>query len=238
MTRRRKPAEATIRQRAAASTADYYKAIREQVARDHQIEPDSDQCEHISTLILVRKNILARSLRNDMLRTDPGDLLQLDAALRQYQPPAKAPAISVNFVQGVVGRYKCSHCGEENHLKDGTYTPAARKPFQFRCECGRGTEFSADGPFTDGGDPGKPIAPAPVAEATPDGVRYREGIGSAFHAQVLPRTDEVPPLARDQARVGASYVSPGNTAATLWRNDPNPTRNGAMAHQLPVNGKG
>jgi hypothetical protein len=220
-----------------SSSADRYKAILREVATNLEVEPDSELCAHVATLRMVREGIQARILRDERVAVD--DVLALDQALKAYLPERKTPHIQVSFVEGVVGHYKCTKCGEENRLEEGTYTPAERpKPFQFRCECGRGTEISTHGPFTDGGDPGKPIAPAPVAEATPDGVRYREGIGSAFHAQVLPRTDEVPPLARDQARVGASYVSPGNTAATLWRNDPNPTRNGAMAHRLPVNGKG
>jgi hypothetical protein len=218
------------------ASVNRYKAILSEVATDLEIEADSELCKHVAALRLMRENIQARLLRGE--RVDPDDLLKIDAALKQYLPERKAPQITVRFVEGVVGKYKCTHCGEENHLEAGTYTPAERpKPFQFRCECGRGTEFTAGGPFTDGGDPGKPIkAPEPVA--TPNGVTYRENVsGSAFHSQVL-HTDEIPPLAKDQPAIGA-HVSPSDTVAGLWRNDPNPTRNGALAHRLPaVNGKG
>jgi hypothetical protein len=220
------------------SNVNRYKAILKEVAADLEIEIGSDLCEHIATLRLMRKNILARLLRSDALRTDPDDLLKIDAALKQHQPERGALQISTRFVEGVVGRYKCTKCGEENRLEAGTYTPAERpKPFQFRCECGRGTEISTDGPFTDGSDPGKPIA-APEPAATPNGVTYREGVsGSAFHAAVL-RNNEIPPLKKEQPAIGA-HVSPSDTVAGLWRNDRHPYRNRDVAHQLPtVNGKG
>jgi hypothetical protein len=215
-----------------------YKVVLKEVAADLEIEPGSELCEHVATLRLMRKNILARLLRSDALRTDPDDLLKIDATHKQHQPERKLPQITVQFVEGVVGRYKCAHCGEENRLEAGTYTPAVRpKPFQFRCECGRGTEISTDGPFTDGGDPGKPIA-APEPAATPNGVTYREGVsGSAFHAAVL-RNNEIPPLKKEQPAIGA-HVSPGDSVAGLLRNDRHPYRNRDVAHQLPaVNGKG
>jgi hypothetical protein len=216
-----------------------YKVILKEVAADLEIEPGSELCEHVATLRLMRKNILARLLRSDALRTDPDDLLKIDATLKQHLPERKTPTIRITYVEGVVGRYTCTHCGEENKLESGTYTPAERpKPFRFRCECGRGTEISTDGPFRDGGDPGKPLTPAPEPEATPNGVRYREGVStSAFHAAVL-RNDEIPPLKKEQPAIGA-HVSPSDTVAGLWRNDRHPYRNRDVAHQLAaVNGKG
>jgi hypothetical protein len=201
------------------------------------LDVDSDTVEHVATMRLARRTVLARMLRNDMLRTDPDALLKLDAALKPYQPPVQSPQISVQFVESVQGTFKCSHCGERNEVKSGEYTPATRRPFQYRCECGRGSEISVDGPFTDGGDPGKPVA-APEPAATPNGVTYREGVsGSAFYAAVL-RNNEIPPLKKEQPAIGA-HVSPSDTVAGLWRNDRHPYRNRDVAHQLPaVNGKG
>jgi hypothetical protein len=222
-----------------ASAADRYRAVVDEVAADLGISPGDDLAETVAALRLMRQHITARLLRSDVLRADPDDLLRVDAALRQYQPERKSPQFNIKFVEGVSGTFRCSACGEQNTVAPGTYTPAERpKPFRFRCECGRGTEFSASGPFTDGGDPGKPITPAPEPEATPNGVRYREGVSaSAFHAAVL-RNNEIPPLKKEQPAIGAD-VSPSDTVAGLWRNDRHPYRNRDVAHRLPaVNGKG
>ena len=216
------------------SNVSRYKAILKQVAADLDIAVDSEQCEHVGTLRLARRNILARLLRNDMLRTDPADLQKIDELLRQYQPASKAPQINVRYAEAVTGTYRCTHCGEQNHLESGTYTPAENKPppqATVHCpHCGKDSRHEISSvPF----DP--PAADAKPAEVP--NIRYREGVSaSAFHAAVL-RDDEIPPLKKEQPAIG-TYVSP-DTAAGLWRNDPNPTRNGAMAHQLPaVNGKG
>jgi hypothetical protein len=217
------------------TSVNRYKVILKEVAADLEIEADSELCRHVGALRLMRENIQARLLRGE--RVDPDDLLKIDAALKQYLPERKALQVAVRFSEAVTGTYKCSSCGTQNHLESDTYTPAARKPFQYRCECGRGTEISVDGPFTDGGDPSKPVA-APEPAATPNGVTYREGVsGSAFHAAVL-RNNEIPPLKKEQPAIGA-HVSPGDTVADLWRNDRHPYRNRDVAHQLPaVNGKG
>jgi hypothetical protein len=231
MTRRRKPAEATLRDRAAASAADRFKALRKEVADDLGIDPDSDLAEHVAVLRLMRDAILARLLRSDMLRTDPDDLLKIDAALKQHQPAHEPLQINVRFVEAVSGTFRCACCGEQNTLASGTYT-AARPPK-------RETELDVSEPSDS--DPDKPAeaAAAPEPEATsPNGVTYREGVNaSAFHSAVL-RNDEIPPLKKEQPAIGA-HVSPSDTVAGLWCNDPNPTRNGALAQRLPaVNGKG
>jgi hypothetical protein len=103
------------------ASVNRYKAILKEVAADLEVEPDSELCTHVSTLRLMRENIQARLLRGE--RVDPDDVLKLDQALRQYLPERKAPSISVSFVEGVVGIYKCQHCGKQNDLKDGEYTP-------------------------------------------------------------------------------------------------------------------
>jgi hypothetical protein len=211
------------------SSASRYRAMLKRVAAELNVEVDSDKCEHVATMRLARRAVLARLLRNDMLRTDPDDLLKIDAALKAYQPPDKGLQIEVSFVESVRGTFKCSHCGEQNKV-DGSYT-SADKPLPqatFHCpHCNADSRHELSS---------TPFEPAPAPEAAPKGVSYREGVSaSAIHSMVLPN-DEIPPLKKEQPQIGASYA--GNTVTELWRNDPNPTRNGAMAHQLLVNGKG
>jgi hypothetical protein len=231
MTRRRKPADSAF-----ASEADRFQATRAAVAADLGVEPDSALCQHVTMLRLQLDNMLAASIRGEVVAV--ANIRELDTMLKPYLPERETLQIVTSFVEGVVGRYVCQHCHQEDHLEPGSYTPVTRKPFQYRCECGRGSEISVDGPFTDGGDPGKPVAVA-EPEAPPNGVQYREGIsGSAFHAAVL-RNDEIPPLRKEQPAIGAQHA--GNTVRDLWRNDPNPTRgaNGTdryVGHKLPEAG--
>jgi hypothetical protein len=167
---------------------------------------------------------------------DVSNLLALDKAieeLRETIRKAEPIQVSVLFVEG--SEIECPSCA--HRFNPHTLKPVERQPFRFRCKCGASSEISTTGPFTDGGDPGKPIA-APEPAATPNGVTYREGVsGSAFHAAVL-RNNEIPPLKKEQPAIGA-HVSPGDTVAGLWCNDRHPYRNRDVAHQLPaVNGKG
>ena len=216
MTRKRKPA-------ALLHAADGHQALLEKVAAEYGVESDSDKADHIATLIVLRKAIRDRAWAGDPLRTDPDDFVKLAEELRQYQPVSKAPVFELRSVEGVIGIYTCKHCHERNELEQGEYTPAgALRPFKFKCECGRAMSFS-DKPGENSrlvADDGslQPIEPEPE----PETVTYREGIGSAFHAQVLPKTTEIPPLKRDQPAIGASHA--GTSVVDLWRNDPNPTR--------------
>jgi hypothetical protein len=169
-----------------------------------------------------------------------GDLLALDNAIqdvREALQKSEDIRVTVNFVNPAA--VECPQCQFAFDPKGSVPVKPAR-PFSFRCGCGKQTEFSAGGPFADGGDPGTDTGKSaePTAPVEVPNVRYREGVSaSAFHAAVL-RNDEIPPLKKDQPAIG-SYVSPSDTAAGLWRNDPHPYRNRDVAHQLPaVNGKG
>jgi hypothetical protein len=225
MTRRRRPAEDALRERAAASAADRYRAVLDEVAGDLQCEPDSELCKHVAMLRMVRDNMTAAAIRGE--RVAVADVRELDAALKAYLPERETLQITTRFVEGVIGRYKCRACGEENHLSEGEYTPAAPKTFQHHCpQCGCGTEFNVGAPFADG-DPGKLVTP-PEPEA-PTGVRYREGVsGSALHSMVLDN-DEIPPLEKDQAVIGA-YAPPRNVSPmSVDTHVPRPRRDNAPA---------
>jgi hypothetical protein len=99
------------------------KGMLGKVAADLGLDAGDDVVEHVATLRLARRKVLARMLRDDMKPNDPETLLRIDEALKPHQPKDGGLQIRVNFVEGVSGTYRCSACGEQNHLKDGTYTP-------------------------------------------------------------------------------------------------------------------
>lgn len=216
------------------ASVNRYKAILKEVAADLEIEADSELCAHVATLRMVREGIQARILRGERVAVD--DVLALDQAPKAYLPERKTPHIQVSFVEGVVGHYKCTKCGEENRLEEGTYTPAKppAPPFRFRCKCGAQTEFNASGPFTDGGNPGVPVeAPAPkLDEKVVPLVTHRPGVSaSSFHSAVL-NNREIPPLKKEQPAIYTSQ-RPSDPPHGSFRDDPHPYARRAVAHKLP-----
>ena len=57
-------------------------------------------------------------------RINPNELLAVSEAIEKLTPALPPAQIKVEIVDGVVGIYKCQHCGKQNHLEPGTYTPA------------------------------------------------------------------------------------------------------------------
>jgi hypothetical protein len=125
MTRRRKPA-------ALLHAADQHQALLAQVAADYGVDADSDQADHIATLIVLRKAIRDRAWRGDTIRTDPDDMAKIDALLKAYQPAKDQLQIEVNFVKSAVGigHATCPQCGHraEHRFGDGELEPLPPKP--------------------------------------------------------------------------------------------------------------
>jgi hypothetical protein len=74
-----------------------------------------------AALVLQREAILVRLIGGEPV--DSGDLLKLDAALKELLPPSELPRIQVRFVEGCSGIYWCEACGAKNVLGPGKYTP-------------------------------------------------------------------------------------------------------------------
>jgi hypothetical protein len=77
---------------------------------------------------------------------------EISALLKEVKPQEEL-RIDVNFVSGVRGIYRCSCCGEENTLEDGSYEPA---------EGGRRRDFVA-APATPPAPVAAPSTPTPAA---------------------------------------------------------------------------
>jgi hypothetical protein len=80
-------------------SADRFKQICAEVAEHQGIDSDSELCQHIATLRLVREQQTMAAIAGR--HVNPEHLLRLDEAMRQYLPPPKKPmAITVKFVGG------------------------------------------------------------------------------------------------------------------------------------------
>jgi hypothetical protein len=215
-----------------------YKAVLKEVAADLKIEADSELCQHVATLRLLREGVQARILRGERVAVD--DVLTLDQALKAYLPERKAPRIQVSFVEGVRGIYNCQHCGKENELKEGEYTPPSRP---------KAPPQTSDAPAANAPLPDAAVAPAdsaaPAARPMPKAnkaaaldtrpaphqtanvtplVTYRDDVsGSKFHSAVI-NGREVPPLKR---------LQPDHWRTTDQAQAPHPYVGREVAHPLP-----
>jgi hypothetical protein len=192
MTRRRKPLEAALHER----VASHRQALMERVAAEYGVAADSDQADHIATLIVLRRAIRDRAWRGDVLRTDPDDMVKIDATLREYQRKDDGLRVELHYVEGVTGvatiTCPCG-CGHtwQHEFASGTYTPFER-----------------------------PKPPAPVAEPAPVVVAPPPAKDN-----VVDITRNLHYGSEGFTGMGAIYApSVGNTAAGLPFNDPNPTR--------------
>jgi len=191
------------------TNAARFKAIAKEVAHDLHVDPDSELCQHVSTLRLLREGLLVRAMRSE--RVDPDDLLKLDAALKNYLPQGKPATINVNFVKTLTAR--CPHCHKLSEVSTEPFKDEARQTHPDAA-----TEAAARAAATP--------APAPEPPKPENGIGvkgYRQGIsGSSIHASVL-SNNEVPPLKKLQR----SYDTPRRNVSPMSSDgigDPSPRR--------------
>jgi hypothetical protein len=139
---------------------------------------------------------------------NPDYILKLDEALRQYLPQRETPTVNINIVETL--RARCPHCGKTSDVPVELVDEQRAK--------GEATARAA------------PVTPATVEPPSPPPVppvQYRNDVPSAFHAQVVGKSQFVPPLKRFQRGIHdtRSAVSPmsGNG------HDPSPRREYAPA---------
>ena len=169
--------------------SDRYRRIVKEVCADLGCEPDDEICRHVAVLRVMRENMQGKLLLGE--RVDPGDLLAVDAALKQYLPAGKPATISVQIVQKLRGR--CCHCGAMNEVPED----------QIRAVVKAGVP---DTPSAEASDVSKPIvqpstdSPAPAETPVPV-VTHRVGVSASnFHNAMLPN-GEVAPLKRNGSRL-------------------------------------
>jgi hypothetical protein len=176
--------------------ANRLRRIEREVCRDLDCSPDDELCRHVSTLRLMRENMQARLVVGE--RVDPGDLLAVDAALKQYLPAGKPATISVQVVEKLRGR--CAHCGALNEVPPDLIRAAVKAvpdtPSAESLTSGHGSAPAAV-PSTDGQISSRDEnAPPPVPVSV-----HREGVSaSRFHSQLL-NGHEVAPLKRATGRL-------------------------------------
>jgi hypothetical protein len=102
---------------------------RQAVAKEFKLDFDDWRVKRLALLMSVHA-AAEDQIANGKL-VDVSALLSLDKAIEDIRQSIKATeplSISVPFVQGVTGVYKCSKCGHKNELEDGTYTPRKTGP--------------------------------------------------------------------------------------------------------------
>jgi hypothetical protein len=97
---------------------DRFTELCEQAAKQLGVTPDNDQARLVATLRGTLEQIQIKLVAGHTV--DPALVVRL-TELIQAQVPAvvkPAPKVQIAFVEGVVGIFKCQHCGRENHIKD------------------------------------------------------------------------------------------------------------------------
>jgi hypothetical protein len=101
--------------------------LREAIAAEYSI-PDSDwRIRQLALLMAAQSDAESKLAAGGTI--DINQLLaQGDAqkALRADLKISEPTNIRVHVVEGVVGVYNCQHCGQQNRLGEGTYTPPKR----------------------------------------------------------------------------------------------------------------
>ena len=109
-----------------AEGLDRYAEIKLEVAKLHKLDAGNPHVALLASLKLAHERGVERLADNKL---SPGDLTafaKIVEMLKEHEPPI-LPNVSVTFVEGVVGVYRCQHCSKENELKPGTYTPAPKE---------------------------------------------------------------------------------------------------------------
>jgi hypothetical protein len=73
-----------------------YQRLLRQVARELDEKATAEVVKHVSTLRLMRENLMIRLLAGE--RVDPGDVVKLDEALKQYLPQGKPITVTLEIV--------------------------------------------------------------------------------------------------------------------------------------------
>ena len=153
---------------------DRFGQLKAEIIEQHRLEPNDPHANTLAALKLARERMVEALAAGRTI--DFTAFTRILEMLEKHEPPL-VPKVEVSFVQGVVGIYKCRHCGEQNDLPEGEYTPKEkqpREPMITRCAtCGTKSEVSSD-PYPDPkpGDTEPPnAAPAPpAAQSPPDNV--------------------------------------------------------------------
>jgi len=98
---------------------------RQSAAAELKLEPSDWRVRRYALLALSIENIEAALATGEDLDTDA--LSKIAAQMQRIRdtlPPEKHQ-ISVQFVEGCIGIYTCTHCGKRNDLEAGTYVPAS-----------------------------------------------------------------------------------------------------------------
>jgi hypothetical protein len=173
--------------------AERLRRIEREVCRDLNLAPDDELCRHVTTLRLLRENLMARAVVGE--RVDPDDMLRIDAALKAYLPQGKPATIEVKIVDGV--HATCPRCGhhtpiDKDKLKRAVKVdiPAPDSNPAETLTSGHASPIAQ--PSTD--------APAPAPPPVPVVTHRPHVSASNFHNAMLPN-GEIAPLKRATARL-------------------------------------
>jgi hypothetical protein len=155
------------------SRAKRYQRLLRQVARELDEKPNTEMVKHVSTLRLMRENLQIRLLEGH--HVDPGDILKIDEALKQYLPQGKPLSVRLDIVEGVSICPKCGWKGKTADLPPPPDPEPPPAPTQPPSPERADEAASADAP---------PSASAPAAGPSNVVPMPRRGVSvSAFHDQ-------------------------------------------------------
>jgi hypothetical protein len=184
---------------------------REAAAAEFKLDIDDWRTRRLAMLQAVYAQ--AEDMLANGRSVDISGLLSLDKAIQEVRESIKKTepmSVNVTFTEGVRGIYKCKHCGQENELKEGEYTP-----------------------------PSKPPAPLPSQSCASEADKPNAALSTPAPANVvpLPERPRNPSMAKFNAVCGYSIAKDGGLAKgpATGRIDrlaePDPARE--AAHPLP-----
>jgi hypothetical protein len=184
--------------------------VVEQAIKDAAVElglpKDHWDVERLATLQVMLKAARHKweNGQSSGAASDMVTLMEEITKLRTAAGLASGPReIEVTYVRAVTGIYKCKHCGEENELEDGKYTPAppprvVDMPSDSVARATATTPAAPENTRVSGPENGA-VAPS-ESKPAPDApkVTHRDGVSaSPFHSQVI-NGREVAPLKKYQ----------------------------------------
>ena len=111
------------------STTPETKALliaRRAAAKELRMPVTDWRVRRYALLMVAHDQITARLANGEGVNVDA--LLKLDGSMQEIRSsiPVEQHTIKFQYVEGVAGIYRCQHCGKQNDLAEGLYTPSVQ----------------------------------------------------------------------------------------------------------------